>query len=52
MSRPSDDWFSLEESAALLRAIFPHYPDMRGMQPVPQDLKAWLREYREKHGTG
>jgi len=28
--------FSIEESAALLHAIFPNYPDLRDMHPVPE----------------
>lgn len=37
-----------DESAALLRAIFPRYPDLRGAQPAPADLAEWLRDYRAK----
>ncbi|MGA2922991.1 MAG: hypothetical protein ABSE28_17940 [Candidatus Sulfotelmatobacter sp.] len=32
----SDDKFSVEESAALLHAIFPNYPDILGMKPAPE----------------
>ena len=32
----SNDKFSVEESAALLHAIFPNYPDMLGMKPAPE----------------
>ncbi len=41
----SDDKFSVEESAALLRAIFPNYPDIQGMQPVPE-IGTFLRILR------
>jgi hypothetical protein len=40
-----DDWYTLEESRALLYYIFPNWPDMRGMRPVP-DRVEWLAEYR------
>jgi hypothetical protein len=36
---------SIEESRALLHAIFPRYPDMRGMKIVP-DLKTFLQDLR------
>ena len=31
-----DNNFNIEESAALLRTIYPSYPDIRGMKPVPE----------------
>ena len=39
--------FNVEEGLALLRAIFPHYPDLHGMQSIP-NLQTFLRTYREK----
>jgi hypothetical protein len=43
----SDDnpMLNIEESTALLRAIFPGYPDLRGMRSVP-DLRAFLQGLR------
>ena len=43
MSLP--DNFSIEESEALLRAIFPNYPDIHGMKSVPES-GAFLRALR------
>jgi hypothetical protein len=37
--------FNLEESAALLQDIFPHYPDVTSGKPMP-NLGEFLREYR------
>jgi hypothetical protein len=37
--------FSVEESLALLRAIFPNYPDLNQIKPIP-DLKRLLETYR------
>jgi hypothetical protein len=42
--RKSTDSFSVEESAALLRAIFPAYPDIQEMMS-PLKLMEFLREY-------
>lgn len=42
-----DDWFSPEESAALVRIIFPDYPGTRNPNPVP-DLAEFLRAFRAK----
>ena len=39
--------FTIEESAALLRAIFPNWPDLRGRQPVPEP-SGFLEEFRRK----
>lgn len=39
------NYFSVEESSALLRAIFPNYPDLHGMKPVPE-IGAFLRTLR------
>jgi hypothetical protein len=38
-------YFRIEESTALLRAIFPNYPDLQGMKPVPE-IGAFLRTLR------
>ncbi len=37
--------FSVEESTALLHAIFPNYPDITGMKPAPE-IGAFLRTLR------
>jgi hypothetical protein len=42
-----EDRFHVDESAALLREIFPDYPDLRGCRPVP-DLRNFLAEIRAK----
>jgi hypothetical protein len=36
------NYFSVEESAALLRTIFPNYPDLNAVNPVP-GLGAFLQ---------
>ena len=41
------EWFTVEESAALLHVIYPHYPDTRNPQPYP-DPTQFLAQYREK----
>lgn len=41
------DVFHADESAALLREIFPNYPDLRGGRPIP-DLGKFLAEIRAK----
>jgi len=46
----STDLLSVEESTALLRAIFPAYPDILEMKSPP-NLKEFLREYRDNQGT-
>ena len=46
----SDDKFSVEESAALLHAIFPNYPNIQGMKPAPE-IGAFLRTLRAGGGT-
>jgi hypothetical protein len=33
---PTNEIFTVGESAALLHAIFPRYPDLRGMKPAPE----------------
>ena len=48
--RKSTDYFSVEESAALLRAIFPAYPDIQKMKS-PQNLAEFLRDYRDSQRT-
>jgi hypothetical protein len=40
--------FTVEESAALLHAIFPRYPDLRGMNPVPE-IVAFLFALRSRN---
>jgi hypothetical protein len=32
----TNERFNIGESAALLHAIFPSYPDLRGMNPAPE----------------
>jgi len=49
-NRGSTDSFSFEESAALLRAIFPEYPDVREVKSPP-NLNEFLREYRDRQST-
>jgi hypothetical protein len=39
------DRYTVEESRALLHYIFPNYPDVREMLPVP-DARKFLAEYR------
>jgi len=41
----SDDKLNVRESAALLHAIFPNYPEIQGMQPAPE-IGAFLRTLR------
>jgi len=43
--RLRDTNFSVEESTALLHAIFPHYPDIIGMKPAPE-IGEFLRTLR------
>jgi hypothetical protein len=43
-----DDKFSMEESAALLRVIFPAYPVLLPTKPAP-DLAEFLRELRSRN---
>jgi hypothetical protein len=45
MSNLSSDEFSVEESSALLQAIFPNYADMQGRKPAPE-IGAFLRALR------
>jgi len=40
-----DDKFSVEESTALLHAIFLNYPDIIGMKPAPV-IEEFLRSLR------
>jgi hypothetical protein len=40
-----DPDFSIEESTALLHAIFPNYPDITGIKPAPE-IGAFLRTLR------
>jgi len=46
----SDDKLSVEESAALLHAIFPNYPEIQGIKPAPE-IGAFLRTLRAGEGT-
>ena len=39
------NYFRVQESTALLRAIFPNYPDLNGMKPIPES-QAFLRTLR------
>ncbi len=41
-----DGWVNIEESAALLRSIFPNYPDLS------RDEKATIAGNRRDHATG
>jgi hypothetical protein len=43
--RLPDADFSVEESEALLHAIFPNYPDITGMKPAPE-IGMFLRTLR------
>jgi hypothetical protein len=40
-----DDRCGVEESRALVDYIFPNYPELREMRPVP-DARKFLQEYR------
>jgi len=44
MERPT---LSVEESLFLLRAIFPWYPDLHGMKPIPK-VDEFIKQLREK----
>lgn len=39
---------NVDESTALLRVIYPNYPDMRNARRSPGDLQKWLQEYRTR----
>jgi len=41
----TNERFTVGESAALLRAIFPRYPDLDGVKPVPE-ISAFLLALR------
>jgi hypothetical protein len=43
--------FEINESQALLHAIYPKYPDLRGMVAAPQDLTEWLENYRAERAS-
>lgn len=45
--RMNNDRFTVEESAALLAAVYPNYPDLRGMKPVPE-VGAFLQGLRTR----
>ncbi len=40
--------FNIDESTALLHAMYPNYPDMRNSRRGPSDLQSWLQQYRER----
>jgi hypothetical protein len=44
----TNERLTVEESAALLRAIFPRYPDLDGMNPTP-DVGAFLFALRSRN---
>jgi hypothetical protein len=44
---PTNETFNVGESTALLHAIFPKYPDLRGMLPAPE-VDAFLRDLRSQ----
>ena len=43
----TNERFTVEESAALLHAIFPSYPDLDGMNPAPE-IDAFLLALRSR----
>jgi hypothetical protein len=47
MSATTQYPFIVEESMALLRTIFPNYPDLKDMNPVP-DRNRFLEAYRSE----
>jgi hypothetical protein len=46
----SDYKVSTEESASLLHVIFPNYPDLQGMNVVPE-IEVFLRSFREERAA-
>jgi len=46
----NDDRFTIEESAALLHAVYPNYPDLRGMKPMPE-VGAFLQGLRTRDAS-
>ena len=42
--------FSAEESAGLLHVIFPNYPDLQGMNFMPE-IEVFLRSFREERAA-
>lgn len=44
----TNERFNVAESAALLRAIFPRYPDLDGMNPAPE-ISAFLFVLRSRN---
>ncbi len=46
----NNDRFTVEESSALLHAIYPKYPDLRGMKPVPE-VGAFLQGLRTRDSS-
>ncbi len=45
--RMNNDRFTVEESAALLHAVYPSYPDLRGMKSAPE-VAAFLQGLRTR----
>ena len=43
----NNDRVTVEESAALLHAVYPNYPNVRGMKPVPE-VGAFLQGLRTR----
>lgn len=48
--RMNNDRFTVQESAALLHAVYPNYPDLRGMKPVPE-VGAFLQGLRTRDSS-
>ena len=48
--RMNNDRFTVEESTALLHAVYPNYPDLRGMKPVPE-VGAFLQGLRTRDSS-
>jgi len=46
----NDDYLRVEESAALLHAIFPNYPELREINPAPQ-VEPFLLTLRAQDGA-
>jgi len=44
----TNERFTVGESAALLRAIFPRYPELDGVKPVPE-ISAFLLASRSRN---
>lgn len=46
-----EDWYTIEESRALLLEVWPNWPDPRGKQPAP-DVNRFLAELRANKEAG